>query len=112
MLLMRPAGEPRTAYFYCRRGQEQATLAYLEEHFAGAAVAWPTEVALNAGLLGPQPHSARTYERLGDIVVAMRGQYALYNPDERKRGVDFVALHGGMAAGEMEVPWLGLRLDA
>jgi hypothetical protein len=74
-----------------------------------------SEEALAAGLFGPEPHAPEAAGRLGDMVVMMRSGYTLLTGKERKagehKGKFMAGRHGGMTAGEMEVPWLGIRLD-
>jgi hypothetical protein len=115
MLLMRPAGEPRTAYLYTRHGCRAAVLDYLHSHFNHAMTALPSEEALAAGYFGPEPYAPEAANRLGDVVAMMHSGYTLLTGKERKAGEKkgrFMAgRHGGMTAGEMEVPWLGIRLD-
>jgi predicted AlkP superfamily pyrophosphatase or phosphodiesterase len=115
MLLMRPAGEPRTAYLYSRHGCQAAVLDYLHSHFSQAMTALSSEEALAAGLFGPEPYAPEAANRLGDVVAIMRSGYTLLTGKERKagehKGKFMAGRHGGMTAGEMEVPWLGMRLD-
>jgi hypothetical protein len=111
LLLMRPAGEPRTPYLYLRQGCAQTARAYLEEHWPEAMVAMPPADALSSGLMGPKPHAPETARRLGDLVLTMRGGHTLQTGAEvawthRMRG-----RHGGMTSLEMEMPWLGFSLD-
>lgn len=114
MLLMRPAGEPRTPYLYARQGRQADVIGYIREHLDQAMVALTAEEALAAGLLGPEPHATHTAVRLGDVVATMREGYVLLTEEERaqqrakKRRM--VGRHGGMTPGEMAVPWFGLRL--
>lgn len=116
MLLMRPAGEPRAAYLYTRHDCQAGVLDYLQSCLPEALVAIPSEEALAAGLFGPAPHAPEAANRVGDVVVIMRSGYSLLTAKERKtaekKGRMMYGRHGGMTAGEMQVPWLGIRLDA
>ncbi len=111
LLLMRPAGEPRAAYLYCRQGQQADVLAYLQENLGAAAIALPAAAALEAGLFGPPPHAPAVPGRLGDVVAIMRANYSLIFPADRAFESRFVSRHGGMTGPEMNVPWLAFRLD-
>ena len=111
MLLMRPAGEPRTAYLYAKHGRQADILQYIHEELSHAMVAFPAEAALADGLLGPLPHAAQTAERVGDVIVTMRQGYVLLTPPEREKADKMQGRHGGMTEAEMRVPWLGFRLD-
>ena len=110
LLLMHPAGEPRTPYLYARQGRRGDVVTYIREHLDHAMIAMTAEEALAAGLLGPEPHAAQTALRLGDVVATMREGYLLLTQDEAGTTKQMVARHGGMTAGEMMVPWFGLRL--
>jgi hypothetical protein len=112
MLLMRPAGEPRTPYLYLRPGYLTAAQAYVEEHWSDAMVAMRSSEALDAGLLGPGPHAVEAAARLGDLVLTMRGGHTLLTGREAAKAHPMRGRHGGLTADEMEVPWIGLRLEA
>jgi hypothetical protein len=113
MLFMKAAGEPRVVYLYTKHGCQENVATYINEHLGEAMIAWPASDILGAGLLGPQPFDAATAERIGDVVVVMRGGHALL--DSRTNDQDFTSRmlgrHGGMTHAEMIVPWLGFRLD-
>ncbi len=111
MLLMRPSGEPRTAYLYAKHGRQADILRYIEEELGHAMVAFPADEALTAGMLGPLPHAPQTAERVGDIIVAMRQGYVLLTTNEIEKADKMQGRHGGMTRAEMQVPWLGFRLD-
>lgn len=111
MLLMRPTGEPRVAYLYARQGRQRDVVDYINERLGQAMVAISAEEALDAGLFGPSPHAPATRERLGDVVVIMRQGYILLTAAEKEKAEKMIGRHGGMAAAEMQVPWLGFRLD-
>jgi hypothetical protein len=112
LLLMRPAGEPRSPYLYLRQGCLADAQAYVEKHWLDAMVALRPAEALSSGLMGPRPHAPEALRRLGDLMVPMRGGHTLLTGHEAVRGHLMRGRHGGMTALEMEMPWLGLRLDA
>jgi hypothetical protein len=111
MLLMRPAGEPRTAYLFARQGCQQAIIDYLNSHLSDALVAFSAGEALSSGLLGPMPHAPGVARRMGDVVVAMHDGYTLLSRKEAAETDRFLGLHGGMTATEMEIPWIVLPLN-
>jgi hypothetical protein len=111
LLLMRPAGEPRTAYFYARQGRQADLLAYLNDHLNDTLAAIPSHLALEAGLLGPKPYAPEALLRLGDLLVTMRHNHVLLTADEIDKAGDMPGRHAGMTAAEMFVPWLVFRLD-
>ncbi len=111
MLFMRPTGEPRVLYLYTKHGCHQAAIEYINTHLGEAMTAVSTQEALHAGLFGPEPFAANVADRLGDVVVIMRGGYTLFSEAERPKAHKMIGRHGGMSYAEMQVPWLGFRLD-
>jgi hypothetical protein len=112
LLLMRPAGEPRTPYLYLRQGCAPSAQAYIEEHWPGAMVVIQPDEALATGLMGPQPHAPGVVRRLGDLLTTMRRGHLLLTGREASYMHRMRGRHGGLTSTEMEMPWLGLRLDA
>lgn len=112
MLFMRAAGEPRVPYLYARQGCVADMVAYINSELGHAMVAWPAEAALGNGLLGPQPFAPQTVNRVGDVVVALRHGHVLLDSRARQKGKKpMLGRHGGMTQAEMQVPFIGLRLD-
>jgi hypothetical protein len=68
---------------------------------------------LDTGLLSPLPFAPQAADRVGDVIVAMRGGHALLNTraEDAARAMSWNGRHGGMTESEMIVPWLGYRLD-
>ena len=112
MLFMRPTGEPRVLYLYTKHGCQQAVIEYINTNLGEAMTAVSAQDALEAGLFGPKPFAANVAERLGDVVVIMRGAYSLFTEAERPKAHKMIGRHGGMSQAEMQVPWLGFRLDS
>jgi hypothetical protein len=110
LLLMRPAGEPRTAYLYARQGQKAAVHSYLAQRLGHALVSIDAQEALAGDLLGPPPHADQTAGRVGDLMAIMRQGYLLITAQDQANYSSFIGRHGGMTADEMEVPWIGLDL--
>jgi hypothetical protein len=113
MLFMKPAGEPRVAYLYTKHGRQQDCIDYINQRLGHAMIAWPAGEVLAAGMLGPEPRTAATFERIGDVIVAMREGHALFSTRaaEHENHSWMMGRHGGMTRAEMMVPWLGFRLD-
>ncbi len=112
LLLMRPAGEPRTPYFYARQGCQAALLQLLQERYSAELLAMTSAQALDSGLLGPTPHAPNAARRLGDVVATMHQEYIMLTRPEVEAPQRMKGRHGGLTAAEMEVPWLGLALDS
>jgi hypothetical protein len=111
LLFMRPTGEPRVVYLYTKHGCHEAALDYINTNLGHAMTAVSTQAALEAGLFGPEPFAANVADRLGDVVSIMRGKYTLFSEAERPKAHKMIGRHGGMTHAEMQVPWLGFRLD-
>jgi hypothetical protein len=112
MLLMRPAGEPRTPYFYARQGCRDTLLDCLNDTMGEALLAIGSNQALSSGLFGPAPHAPDVARRVGDLMAVMRQNYSILMRHEYEKTNRMKGRHGGMSAAEMEVPWLGFALDA
>ncbi len=111
MLFMRPTGEPRVVYLYTKHGCQQAVIDYVNTKLGGAMTAVSTQDALQAGLFGPDNFAPNVADRLGDVVLIMREGYSLFSEAERPKAHKMIGRHGGMSHAEMQVPWLGFRLD-
>lgn len=111
MLFMKPSGEPRITYLYAKHGRIEEIVQYINQHLGAFMVALTAEEALASGLFGPQPHTAVAHERIGDVVVIMRQDAVLFNQTLPEQARHMVGGHGGMSHGEMQVPWIGFRLD-
>lgn len=111
MLFMRPTGEPRVVYLYTKHGCHEAAIEYINTKLGHAMTAVSSQEALKAGLFGPKPFAANVAERIGDVVVIMRGGYTLFSEAEREWAHKMIGRHGGLTHAEMQVPWLGFRLD-
>jgi hypothetical protein len=72
--------------------------------------AYTAEEALDAQLFGPPAYAPEAAQRLGDVVVIMRGGHVLLSDDEPDYLKRMVGRHGGLSADEMHVPWLVFEL--
>lgn len=111
LLLMRPAGEPHTAYLYARQGKKEALIDAVNRDLGYAAIALDAQVALEKGLLGPAPANTDVGQRLGDVIVTMRDGYSLLSRDEDDFLATFVGRHGGLTPDEMHVPFYAFSLS-
>jgi arylsulfatase A-like enzyme len=112
LLAMPATGEPRVTYLHAREGARDDLVAGLNDALGEALVAWTAEEALAAGLFGPPPFLAEGVQRLGDVIVAMRGEHVLFSDREGEKMMAdrMIGRHGGMTQAEMKVPLLGFRL--
>ncbi|OQY37537.1 MAG: hypothetical protein B6243_00325 [Anaerolineaceae bacterium 4572_5.2] len=109
MLSMLPSGENRCTYFYVRPGQKENVRTYIEEHWPNDFLVIDSEKALQAGLFGPAPHHADAHNRVGDLIALAKKDAYFWWADKRNH---LLGRHGGLAAQEMIVPFLAVRLDA
>jgi predicted AlkP superfamily pyrophosphatase or phosphodiesterase len=112
LLLMLPGGEPRTPYLFSKQGRKADLIQYLNSHLSRELIAFDTHDALASGLLGPEPHTPDISGRIGDVIAVMKEGFILLNEYELQKVANMLGRHGGMSAAEMEVPWLGIHLDA
>jgi hypothetical protein len=110
-LFMKPTGDPRVTYLYAKHGRQQQIIDYINHNLGDAMVALSSEQALAAGLFGPGGGTAVASERLGDVLVIMRQGFVLVTQAMAPTAKRLIGGHGSLTAAEMEVPWIGLRLD-
>lgn len=102
-----PSGENRLAYFFVKPGQIEAVREAIER-------AWPNQFAfldpafaVEAGLFGPGKPHPMLLDRIGDFILAARGDAYLWwaHKENILRG-----RHGGLDPQEMLVPFLAAPL--
>jgi hypothetical protein len=108
-LSLPPLGETRAPFLYTRGDAFEPARTYLAERLGEAFVTLTGEQVLSSGLLGPGPMYQETPHRLGDLVGLARGNRYLARDRYQTR---IRGRHGGLAAEEMMVPLIGVRLDA
>ena len=108
-LTVPPVGESRVPFLYTRPDTMAAARSYMQEQLGDAFVTLTREQVLDGGLLGPGPVAAETPHRLGDLVGVARGDHYLARDNHQLK---MLGRHGGLAAAEMLIPLLGVRLDA
>lgn len=110
MLLMRLAGSGRMPMLYAKQGRVQDAIDYINHHFGDKAYALRSEEALQLGLFGPPPFAPRTRDRIGDLIVLMRGSTTWIEPMEKEKAKIVISRHSSLTADEMEVPFIAWRL--
>ena len=111
-LLMRPMGDMRVAYLYAKQGKQDAIIEYVNNHLGDRVLALGKDEALATGIFGPAPYTQGVKDRIGDVVLLMRGQTLFYTDAQQYYIDNFLAGHGGLTSDEMEVPWIGFDLGA
>ncbi|WP_309102743.1 alkaline phosphatase family protein [Microbacterium sp.] len=102
-------GEPRMLHVYLDEGTDAAAItARWRSDLEGVADVLARDEAIAAGLFGTVV-TASASSRIGDLLVASRGVWAVYDgtaADQRGRGM--IGQHGGMTAEEQRVPLIRL----
>lgn len=101
-------GEARARHIYAHPGAERDVLAIWSERLDGVAVVRSREEAIVEGWFGPGV-DARMTERIGDVVVAMRGDWAVTASEREAIESRLIGMHGSMTAAEQYVPLLEVR---
>jgi hypothetical protein len=102
-----PTGENRLAYLFIRPGQSEAVQEYLQRTWPNQFSLVQPGYAIQNGLFGPGTPHPRLTDRVGDLIVAGRGDAYLWWGKEPN---PIIGRHGGLSAQEMLVPLLALRL--
>lgn len=106
-LLVRPlCGERRFAYCYVRPEAHAEFEAYVVQEFGDVMEAWPRAKLLDEQWYGPGPVSSKLPGRIGDYVLAMKGDWTIRDwvPGEDPPPPELVGFHGGLSGGEMNIP--------
>ena len=103
MLHILPTGEHRLMYLFTRPGKEAEIRDYYEKTWPGQFVFLDPAEAVAKGLFGPGKPHPRLADRLGDLVVAARGEAYIWWADKEN---PLIGQHGGLSAEEMIVPLL------
>lgn len=103
MLHLLPTGENRLAYLHVKPGQIENVKDYIKNTWPEEFEVFETDQALKADLFGTGKVNPAVYDRLGDLIVAARGDAfwwwaAKPNP--------LIGRHGGFSPQEMVVPFL------
>jgi hypothetical protein len=97
-------GEARFRHLYCSNGAVDDVLATWREHLGARADVLPRDEAIERGWFGQVAPSVRP--RLGDVVVAARGDHAIVSTTDFPYENKLVGLHGSLTPVEMEIPIL------
>jgi len=98
-------GEARSLQLYCEPGASDDVLATWRERVDARAWVLSREEAVGHGLFGAV--SERVLPRIGDVVVAMRDNFAIVDSrTARPKLLALLGLHGSLTPGEMGVPLL------
>jgi hypothetical protein len=97
-------GEARFRHLYCAGGAVDDVLATWREKLGDRALVLSRDEAIERGWFGVVASEVRP--RLGDVVVASRGDHAVVSTADFPYENRLVGLHGSLTAVEMEIPIL------
>jgi hypothetical protein len=97
-------GEARFRHLYCTSGAVEDVLATWREQLGPRADVLSRDEAIERGWFGPVAPQVRP--RLGDVVVASRGDHAVMSTTDFPYENLLIGLHGSLTAVEMEIPIL------
>ncbi|MBV9315215.1 MAG: alkaline phosphatase family protein [Pseudonocardia sp.] len=101
-------GDARARHVYAEPGAVDDVLAAWTERLGERAWVLPREEAIAAGWFGPV-HTPQPRRRIGDVVVALRGDAAVIRTEAEKIPATFIGHHGSLTAAEQEIPLLLLH---
>lgn len=97
-------GEARFRHLYCAHGAVDDILAAWREQLGDRAVVWSRERALAEGWFGEADPSV--LPRIGDVVVACRGDHGIFSSVDFAYETTLIGLHGSLSRDEMVIPLL------
>lgn len=95
-------GEARFRHLYCRGGAVEDVLSTWREVLGDRAEVLSRDQALQRGWFGAS--APAVLPRLGDVVVACRGDLAIVSSVDFPYETQLVGLHGSLTAAEMLIP--------
>lgn len=97
-------GEARFRHLYCRGGAVEDVVATWRQTLGQRALVLARDEALERGWFGATAPSVRP--RLGDVVVASRGDHAVVSSADFPYETTLVGLHGSLTPAEMLIPMI------
>ncbi|GAA1960527.1 alkaline phosphatase family protein [Nocardioides panacihumi] len=97
-------GEARFRHLYCHRGAVDGVAATWREVLGERATVLTREEAIGRGWFGPV--SPAVLPRLGDVIVASHGDFAVISTANFPYEATLVGLHGSLTPDEMLIPLL------
>ncbi|MFZ2097135.1 MAG: alkaline phosphatase family protein [Anaerolineales bacterium] len=107
LLHILPTGEHRLMYLFLKPGQTDLVHSYFNQAWPGQFLFLDPSKAIKKGLFGPGTPHPRLADRLGDLIVAARGDAYLWWANKEN---PLIGQHGGLSADEMIVPFLSVEL--
>ena len=104
-------GDPRARYLYTEPGATDDVLATWRELIGDRAWIVTRDEAIHQGWFGPVVED-RVRDRIGDVVVAARTDFAVVRSSVRSRLAPLIGHHGSLTAAEQLVPLLVFSPDS
>lgn len=105
-------GEARARHVYATPGAARDVLAIWEERLDGIALVRGRDQAVAEGWFGPPADvDAAMAARVGDVIVAMRANWAVIASEREAIDSRQVGMHGSLTSTEQLVPLLEIRKD-
>ena len=101
----------RLSYLFTNKGKKDSVRDYLESNFSKKAFIYESRDLLKKGFFGLNKPRKETLDRVGDLVLIPKKDYAFVYPytlEELFLGM--IGRHGGMSKEEMLVPFICKRL--
>ena len=103
-------GEARARHLYATPGAARDVLAIWEERLDGVAVVRGKEKAMAEGWFGPPAELDEAMSaRIGDVIVAMREDWAVIASEREAVDSRQIGMHGSLTSAEQLVPLLEIR---
>jgi Type I phosphodiesterase / nucleotide pyrophosphatase len=100
-------GEPRARHVYAAPGAAADVLAAWREVLGERAWVVPRDEAIDAGWFGPV--DPRFTARIGDVVAAPAGPWAIVASKAERLESSLIGMHGSLTPGDQFVPMLSVR---
>ena len=104
MLSLPLCGEPRTAYAYVKEKAKRKFVAYIKDNLNEAIEIEESGKFVSSNWLGTGKPSDFLKDRVGDFVLLMKENYAIYDPLPNEIPPSLLGVHGGRSASEINVP--------
>jgi len=111
-LLVPPTGTGRSPYFYLRDGEREQARTSMARIIGEKGLVLDSKACLEAGLWGNNKENSKIMNRVGDLVILMKGSHSIFYPFKVDSKPEHLAggRHGGLHEKEMLVPFFCLKL--
>ncbi len=108
LLFVPPTGESQARFLHLVHDAQADAINYIQQHLAENFLVLLKAEAIELGLFGipGQPLSVECYNRVGDLILIPRTDWACFQHEHHPTQV---GIHGGMSRAEMLIPFLAYR---